>query len=77
MLVSMSGCLFSTAGSVVDVVDIGVSPCHSLGVSMPIPWSPLMGVMLVPLLPRSLRPSGPGVMTSVNLLPAAAIHSLS
>ena len=62
---------------VVEVTDMGVSPCQALGVSPPRPYRLDMGVMLVPLLPRNLRPSGPGVITSVSLRPAAAIHSWS
>ena len=62
---------------VVDATDKGVSPAQPLGVSPPLPNRPELGVILVPLLPRSLLPSGPGVMTSVSFRPAAAIHSSS
>ena len=65
------------AVEVVDMTDMGVSPCHALGVSPPRPYRPVIGVILIPLLPRILRPSGPGVITSVSLRPAAAIHPWS
>lgn len=62
---------------VVDITDMGVSPPQPLGVSPPRPNRPVVGVILVPLLPRDLLPSGPGVITSVSFRPAAAIHSSS
>ena len=62
---------------VIEATDMGVSPCQALGVSPLRPYRPITGVMLVPRLPRNLRPSGPGVITSVSLRPAAAIHSWS
>lgn len=62
---------------VVDTTDMGVSPPQPFGVSPPLPNRAEAGVILVPLLPRSLLPSGPGVMTSVSFRPAAAIHSSS
>ena len=75
MLVSMSGDSdLVVEMEVVEVTDMGVSPCQALGVSSPLPYRLDMGVMLVPLLPRNLRPSGPGVMTSLSLRPAVAIH---
>ena len=74
---SISGFSGSVRVNVVEVTDMGVSPCQALGVSPPLPYRPVIGVMLVPRLPRNLRPSGPGVITSVSLRPAAAIHSWS
>lgn len=61
----------------VDTTDMGVSPPQPLGVSPPLPNSLEVGVILVPLFPRNLLPSGPGVMTSVSFRPAAAIHASS
>ena len=60
-----------------SATDRGVSaPLQARGVSSP-PPAPTMGVMLVPRHPRTRRPSGPGVMTCVNLRPASAIQALS
>ena len=69
--------LVVVAVDVVEDIDMGVSPPQPWGVSPPFPYGPAVGVILVPLRPRSLLPSGPGVMTSVSFLPAAAIHSES
>ncbi len=78
MFVSISG-LEGALGVAVLVVnettDMGVSPCHALGVSPPLPTKSGPGVMLVPRLPRSCLPLGPGVITSVSFRPAATTHS--
>lgn len=76
MFVSTSGFSGFVEVDVIEVTDMGVSPCQAFGVSSPLPYR-VIGVMLVPLLPRNLRPSGPGVITSVSLRPAAAIHPWS
>ena len=77
IFVSISGFsdLVSAVVEAVETTDMGVSPCHAFGVSPPLPKSPDVGVMLIPLLPRSFRPSGPGVITSVSFFPATEIHS--
>lgn len=73
---STSGLSDEVAADAEDMTDPGVSPCHARGVSPPRPNKPAC-VILVPLLPRCLLPSGPAAMTSVSFLPAEAIHSLS
>ena len=56
-------------------VDRGVSPCQAFGVSAALA---AVGVRrLVSRFLRSRQLSGPGVVTSVSFLPAAAIHSSS